>query len=74
MKLQKPYFTDCYLLIVLDLCCPVSSLVNNLSEGIHKFEWKYGHDNRKCKTHGIKYRDCKCCLEYTRVKYGLKKI
>ena len=40
----------------------LSKLVNNLSEGIHKFKYKYGHDDKKCETSGIKY--CHCFLEY----------
>ena len=28
----------------------LSNLVNNLSEGIHKTECKYGHDDKTCKT------------------------
>ena len=29
--------------------------VNNLSEGIHKVKLKYGHNDKKCGTCGIKY-------------------
>ena len=38
----------------------LSNLVNNLSEGIHRSKCKFGHDDRKCETCGIKYkyRDC----------------
>ena len=50
----------------------LSNLVNNLPEGIHKIKFKYGHDNKKCKMCGIKYKDCECCLEYTNVKDDLK--
>ena len=39
------------------------NLVNNLSEGIHKIKCKYGHNNRKCETCGIKYKYCDCFLE-----------
>ena len=28
----------------------LSSLINNLSEGIHKIKCKHGHDDKKCKT------------------------
>ena len=50
----------------------LSSLVINLAEGIHKTKCKYdGHDNKKCETCGIKYKDCDCCLEYTNVKDNL---
>ena len=40
----------------------LSKLANNLSEGIHKFKFKYGHDDKKCETCRIKY--CYCFLEY----------
>ena len=29
---------------------PLSNLVNNLSEGIHKIKCKYGHDHKKLQT------------------------
>ena len=32
----------------------LSDLVNNLSEGIHKIKCKYGRDDKKCETCGIK--------------------
>ena len=43
-----------------------TNLVDNLSEGIHKIKSKYGHDNEKCETCKIKYKNCKCCLKYIR--------
>ena len=43
----------------------LSNLVNNLAEGIHKVKPKYGHDDKKCETCGIKYKHCKYYLEYT---------
>ena len=46
----------------------LSNLVNNLSEGIHQVKCKYGLDDKKYETCGIKYKDCECCLEYTNVK------
>ena len=36
----------------------LSHLVHNLSEGIHKIECKYGHDDKKCETFRIKYKYC----------------
>ena len=33
----------------------LSSLVNTLSEGIHKIKCKYGHDDRKYEICGITY-------------------
>ena len=41
----------------------LSNLVGNLSEGIHKIKCKFGHDDKKCKTCGIKYKVCDCFLE-----------
>ena len=32
----------------------LSNLVNNFSEGIHRIKCKFGHDDKKCKTCGIK--------------------
>ena len=43
----------------------LSNLVNNLSEGIHRIKCKYGHDDKKCETGGIKYKYWDCFLEYT---------
>ena len=34
----------------------LSNLVNNLAEEIHKIKCKYGHDNKKRETCGIKYQ------------------
>ena len=49
----------------------LSNLVNNYAEGIHKIKCKYQHDDKKCETCGIKYKDCECCLEYTNVNNNL---
>ena len=43
----------------------LSSLVDILAEGILKNKCKYGHDDKKCETCRIKYRDCDCFLEDT---------
>ena len=48
-----------------------SNPVNNLSEGIHNIKCKYGHDDKKCETCGIKYKYCGCFLEYTNFKDDL---
>ena len=32
----------------------LSNFVNNLSEGIHRIKWKFGLDDKKCETCGIK--------------------
>ena len=49
----------------------LSNLVNNLSEGIHNIKCKYGHDDKKYETCGIKYKYCDCFLEYTNFKDDL---
>ena len=49
----------------------LSNLVNNCSKGIHKIKYKYGHNNKKCKTCGIIYKVCNCFLEYTNFKDDL---
>ena len=49
----------------------LSNLVNNFSERIHKIKCKYGHDDRKCETCGIKYEICDYFLEYTNFKDNL---
>ena len=36
----------------------LSNVADNVADGIHKTTCKYGLDNKKCKTHGIKYKDC----------------
>ena len=46
----------------------LSNLVNNLSDGIHRIKWKFGHNDTKCKTCGIKYKYCGCFLEYINFK------
>ena len=40
----------------------LSNIVDNHAEKIHKIKCKYGHDNKKCETCGIKYKHCDCCL------------
>ena len=42
----------------------LSNLVNNLAE-------RNDHNDRKCKTYGIKYKDCDYSLEYTNIKDDL---
>ena len=69
-KLQKPYLKDDNLLIEHNLCQAhyqilltillkkldrLSNLVHNLPEGIHKIKWKYGHNDKKSKTYGVKH-------------------
>ena len=49
----------------------LSNLASNLSEGIHRIKCKYGHDDKKCKTCGIKCKYGDCFLEYTNLKDDL---
>ena len=35
----------------------LSNLVDNLAEGIYKTKRKHGHDNKKCETCRMKYKD-----------------
>ena len=48
-------FMASYLLIIAD----------NFSERIHKIKRKYGHHNKKCEAHRIKYKICNCFLTQT---------
>ena len=52
----------------------LSNLVNNLSEGTHKNNCKYKHDDKKVETCRIKYKHCYCFLEYTNFKDRLHTI
>ena len=49
----------------------LSNLVNNLFEGIHRIKCKYGHDDKKYETCGIKYMYCDCFPEFTNFKGDL---
>ena len=49
----------------------LSNLVNNLSEGIHIIKCKFGNDNKKCETCGIRFKYYNCCLEYINFKDNL---
>ena len=44
-----------------------SNLVNNIAKEIHKIKCKYGHDDKKCETFGIKYKYCDYFLEYAKI-------
>ena len=46
----------------------ISDLVNNLSEGIRRIKCKYGHDDKKCETCGMKNKYSDCFLVYTNFK------
>ena len=49
----------------------LTNLVNNISEGIHRIKCKFGHDDKKCETCGIKHKHCDCFLEYKILKDDL---
>ena len=49
----------------------LSNLLNNLSEGLHRIKFKFGHDDKKCETCGIKYKYCDCFLKYPNFKDDL---
>ena len=46
----------------------LSNLVNNHAGGIHKTKCKNAHDDKKCETCRIKYKDCDSFPEYTNFK------
>ena len=46
----------------------LSNLVNNVAAEIHKIKCKYRHNVKKCKTFGIKCKDCDYFLEYINFK------
>ena len=46
----------------------LSNFVNNLSERIHRIKCKYGHDDKKCETCGIKYKHCAVFLNTQTLK------
>ena len=37
------------------MASPLSNLVNNISEGIHRIKFKFEHNDKKCETREIKY-------------------
>ena len=49
----------------------LSNLVNYPFGGVHRIKYKFGHDNKKCETCGIKYKYCDLFLEYTNFKDNL---
>ena len=68
-KIQKIYFIYCNLLIAQKfMTSSLSNLVNKLFEGIHRIKCKFGHNNKKSETCGIKYKYCERFLEYTNLK------
>ena len=47
---------------------PLSNVVKNLSEELHKIKGKFEKGNKKCKTCRIKHKCCNCFLEYKNFK------
>ena len=69
-KLQKIYSTHYNLLTVQDVWQAHYQIlsINFLKEFI---KYKYGHNDKKCETCGIKYKYCNGFLEYINVKDNL---
>ena len=38
------------------------NLVKNIGGGNHRIKCKYGHDDKKCETSGIRYKFCNCWI------------
>ena len=49
----------------------LSNYANNFSEGNHRIKCKFGRNNKKCETYGIKYKYCDCFLECTKFEDDL---
>ena len=49
----------------------LSNLVSNLSEGVHRIKFKFGLDDKKPESCGIKYKHCNYFLEYINFKDDL---
>ena len=57
-KSQTPYLTlSQFIGSARFMASSLSNRVSNLPEGIHKIKYKFGHDDKKCKTYEIKYKD-----------------
>ena len=63
-----------YILQFIESASSLSYLVNNLFEGIHKINGKYGNNVRKYKTCKTEYKYCDCFLEYTNFKDDLTNV
>ena len=46
-------------------------LYNDLAEEIHRVKCKFGCNNKKCETCGIKYKNWECYLEWRKSKDNL---
>ena len=47
------------------------NLIDNFSQGIRRNKYKFGHDDKKCDTCGIRYKYCDCFLEYSNFEHDL---
>ena len=56
---------------LIDSASSLSSLVNNLAEGIHKIKFKYGCNHKRCETWRMRYKDYEWFLEYINFKDNL---
>ena len=70
-KQKKTYLQITYVNSARFMASSLSNLVNNFVEEIRETKCNYGHDNKKCETCGIKYKDCECYLEYIIFKNDL---
>ena len=73
--MRRNYKNIFYILQFIDstrfMASSLSNLANNLFERIRRSKCKFGHDNKKCETCGIKYKHCDCFLEYKNFKDNL---
>ena len=44
----------------------LSNAIDNLGQGTHKIQCKYGHDNEQCETCRITFKGCDCYLKCTK--------
>ena len=65
-KLQNIYLTYYNLLTVQDLLQAHYQVLSIIY--LKELKFKYGHDDKKCETCGIKYKYCNCFLEYRNFK------
>ena len=51
----------------------LSSLVDNLDEQVYKINCEYRHDNKKCETSGIKYKNVSYYYANISIAIGITK-
>ena len=54
--MEKKSYTLQFIDSTIVMVSLLSNLVNNPSEGIHRIKCKFGNNNKKCETYGIKYK------------------